>query len=90
MVLTFFREVSRRHTALKERIHAFRIPLPKWGQRVMGFVYFTIPVIGGYYVMQYAIGQSEVNIGARGEKVQRRDEGKKQMGAVLKNGMVKP
>ncbi|KAJ1442099.1 hypothetical protein B484DRAFT_342882 [Ochromonadaceae sp. CCMP2298] len=61
-IVDFFKDVSRRHEELKKRIHAFRIPLSPAGQRVMGFVYFSIPVIGGYYIMQWAISQSERNL----------------------------
>ena len=61
-MFSFLRELSARHEALKERIHAFRIPLSPRGQRIMGFVYFCIPVIGGYYIMQAAIGQSHKNL----------------------------
>jgi len=68
-MLAFLRSISARHTALKERIHAFRIPLPPAGQKFMGLVYFTIPVIGGYNIMQWAIGQSEANLGVQGEKL---------------------
>jgi hypothetical protein len=68
-ILAFLRSISARHTALKERIHAFRIPLPPWGQKIMGFVYFTIPVVGGYYIMEYANQQSARNIGINGSKL---------------------
>ena len=51
-MLGFFRNLSARHTKLKDAIHAYRFPLPVWGQKAMGFVYFTIPVLGGYFVMQ--------------------------------------
>ena len=70
MVLSFLRSISARHNALKERIHAFRIPLSPAGQKFMGFVYFTIPVIGGYYIMQWAQNKSIENIGAKGEKLE--------------------
>jgi hypothetical protein len=33
----------------------------------MGGVYFTIPVVGGYYVMQWAIHKSHETIGEHGE-----------------------
>ena len=36
----------------------------------MGCFYFTIPVVGGWYVMQWAISKSVDEIGARGEKLQ--------------------
>ena len=57
-----------RHERLKNYVHnGFRYPLPRWGQRVMGFVYFTLPVIGGYHVMQWAISKSHEEIGERGK-----------------------
>jgi hypothetical protein len=70
MVISFLRSISARHNALKERIHAFRIPLSPAGQKFMGFVYFTIPIIGGYYVMQWAQSKSIENIGSKGEKLE--------------------
>jgi len=36
----------------------------------MGCFYFTIPVVGGWYVMQWAISKSHDEIGLRGEKLQ--------------------
>ena len=33
----------------------------------MFFVYFSIPIITGYHVMQWAISKSEENLGAQGE-----------------------
>ena len=36
----------------------------------MGCFYFTIPVVGGWYVMQWAISESHDEIGERGEKLQ--------------------
>lgn len=50
-IMDFLRELNRRHEALKHRIHSFRIPLSKTGQRIMGVVYFSIPVIAGYFIM---------------------------------------
>lgn len=59
--MDFFRQLSARHQALKERIHNFRMPLSPMGIRLMKVVYFTIPIVGGYYIMQTAIGYSERN-----------------------------
>lgn len=39
----------------------------------MGFVYFTIPIIGGLYVMDWAKNKSEENIGAKGIKLKNGD-----------------
>eukprot|EP00586_Coscinodiscus_wailesii_P018404 CAMPEP_0172496976 /NCGR_PEP_ID=MMETSP1066-20121228/94725_1 /TAXON_ID=671091 /ORGANISM="Coscinodiscus wailesii, Strain CCMP2513" /LENGTH=108 /DNA_ID=CAMNT_0013269543 /DNA_START=141 /DNA_END=467 /DNA_ORIENTATION=- len=35
----------------------------------MGCFYFSIPLIGGYHVMQWAISKSHESIGERGEKL---------------------
>ncbi len=61
MVFGFFKKFSERHEALKERIHNFRMPLSPMGVRIMKVVYFTIPIVGGYYIMQVAIGYSDRN-----------------------------
>lgn len=45
----------------------FRIPLSPAGQRFMGLVYFSIPVIAGYYLMQAVNKQAEQNLGSKGE-----------------------
>jgi hypothetical protein len=50
------KDLREKHENLKKRIHAFRLPLSPTGQKVMGFVYFTIPVIVGYYIMQVVYG----------------------------------
>jgi hypothetical protein len=48
------------HERLKHRVHtSWRIPLPPWGQYLMGFVYFTIPIIVGYHTTTWAIEKSE-------------------------------
>jgi hypothetical protein len=50
-----FQTFHARHEALKKYVHtSFRIPLPKWGMYGMGVVYFVAPIVGGYYVMQWA------------------------------------
>ena len=67
--MDFLRQLGERHERLKERVHAFRIPLSPAGQRFMGFVYFTIPVIGGYFLMQSVIARAEVNLGKQGERL---------------------
>ena len=37
----------------------------------MGVVYFSIPLISGYYVMEWAKSKSVQNLGANGEKLLR-------------------
>ena len=39
----------------------------------MGCVYFSIPVVGGWYVMQWAIGKAHDSIGEKGEKLKIKD-----------------
>lgn len=64
------RTFHRRHERVKTAVHtAWRYPLPPAGRAMMGFVYFTIPVIGGWYVMQWAISKSHESIGERGERL---------------------
>ena len=60
--------LHQRHERIKTAVHtAWRFPLPPAGRAVMGLVYFTIPVVGGWYVMQWAISKSHDSIGERGE-----------------------
>jgi hypothetical protein len=66
--MSWIRTVLDRQERLKNYIHnGFRYPLPKYGQYIMGFVYFSIPVISGWYVMQWAISKSHDSIGYNGE-----------------------
>jgi hypothetical protein len=39
----------------------------------MGCFYFSIPLVGGHYVMQWAISKSHESIGEQGEKLQVKD-----------------
>lgn len=67
-----FSNLGKKHERLKKKIHNFRIPLSKNGQRVMFVVYFSIPIIAGYHIMQWAIGKSEENLSAQGELLRSR------------------
>lgn len=55
-------DLSAKHQRLKERIHGFRMPLSRRGRIAMNIVYFSIPVIGGHYIMQWAHGRAQVNL----------------------------
>lgn len=67
-ILDSFRSLNERHERLKKYVHtAWRVPLPKWGQFAMGCFYFSVPVVGGWHVMQWAIGKSHKSIGPKGE-----------------------
>ena len=39
----------------------FRMPLSPMGVRIMKVVYFTIPIVGGWYIMQAANSYSDRN-----------------------------
>lgn len=69
-MLNFLRDLHLRHERLKKSIHeGWRYPLPPWGRAVMGFIYFSIPVVGGWHVMQWAIAKSHASIGEQGERL---------------------
>lgn len=51
-IINYLKELNAKHERLKKRIHSFRIPLSPSGRRFMGLVYFSIPVILGYNIMQ--------------------------------------
>jgi hypothetical protein len=44
--MEYLKTLLKKHETLKKKIHAFRIPLSPVGQKIMGFVYFSIPIIG--------------------------------------------
>ena len=45
------------------------VPLPWYGRAIMSCIYFSIPVVGGWNVMQWAIGRAHESIGEKGEKL---------------------
>lgn len=55
-------DLSEKHENLKKRIHSFRIPLSPTGQKFMGFFYFTVPLIIGYYIMEFTNVQASKNL----------------------------
>ncbi|CAK4116943.1 unnamed protein product [Aphanomyces euteiches] len=57
-----FRDFLDAHERLKKRIHSTRIPLGPKGKAVMTVVYFTTPIICGYFVMQWAQSKAKVNL----------------------------
>lgn len=59
--MEFLRNLSARHERLKKRIHSTRIPLSATGQRLMGVVYFSIPVVCGYFVMKWTERRAAAN-----------------------------
>ncbi|TMW63033.1 hypothetical protein Poli38472_005651 [Pythium oligandrum] len=69
MVLAYLRQLGAAHERLKKRIHSFRIPLSKNGQRAMSVVYFSVPVIGGYFVMKWAERRADRNFQLEEDKI---------------------
>lgn len=60
---TKLHEFNAAHNRLKHHVHtAWRYPLPPWGRAVMGFVYFSIPVVVGYGVSSWVVSQSEATV----------------------------
>jgi len=65
-ILTKLHEFNAAHNRLKHHVHtAWRYPLPPWGRAVMGFVYFSIPVVVGYTVSSWVVSQSEATVEER-------------------------
>ncbi len=64
-----FAELSRRHEALKKRIHAFRLPInSRAGRFAMGCIYFTTPLVVGYQIMRWSEGIRDGNLGGDGRR----------------------
>lgn len=61
----FLRDVHERHERLKHRVHSFRLPLSPGGRLFMTFVYFSLPIVLGYNIMQFTNKQAEANIGPK-------------------------
>ena len=57
--MNFIRQAFAAQERLKKRIHSIRIPLGPVGIVVMGCVYFSIPLVGGFYVMDWAQGKAD-------------------------------
>lgn len=66
-MMDFMKSIPARHEALKKRIHNFKYPLSPFYLKVVQGVYFTIPIVIGYYIMEWSTAQSVKNLGARGE-----------------------
>jgi hypothetical protein len=62
--MDYLKRLLAEHEKLKKRIHAFRIPLSPRGQKIMGLIYFSIPVIMGYFIMQFTNEMSLKNLKA--------------------------
>lgn len=59
-ILTKIHDFNSAHNRLKHHVHtAWRYPLPPWGRAIMGCVYFSIPVVAGYFVSSWVVSESE-------------------------------
>jgi hypothetical protein len=67
-------------------VHNFRIPLSPAGRRVAQVVYFSIPVIGGYFIMDWATSKAREEIEFQGES----EAAPEDRGRVLGNMRVDP
>ena len=57
------------HARLKRRIHAFRAPIrSRWGLFGVGLLYFTVPSVAGYFVMQWSNSVRDRNLGGDGRR----------------------
>jgi hypothetical protein len=66
--MSFLGDLNKRHENLKKFVHeGMRYPLPPVGQKFMAFVYFSIPVIGGFAIYNWVVGKAHASIGEHGE-----------------------
>ena len=73
-VFKAFTDLLAKHEELKRRIHSFRLPIHNtYAFRAVQLFYFSIPIVGGIYIMDWAMRQSEENIGKHGEKLRKRE-----------------
>jgi hypothetical protein len=66
--MSFLRDLSARHTELKRRIHAFKVPIRD--PRLLLLVkacYFCLPVVAGYQVMLLTNSMRRASLGENGE-----------------------
>lgn len=64
-----------------KRVHAFRIPLSPAGQRIAQVVYFSIPVLGGYFIMDWATSKAreEIEFDDRGGKEEEKEDDRRRV-----------
>ncbi|KAL7564180.1 hypothetical protein ACA910_021037 [Epithemia clementina (nom. ined.)] len=70
MLLKLLVELHERHERLKRFVHeGLRYPLPPWGQNVMKGVYFTIPLIAAFYLLERTLKHIDENTRQRSEEL---------------------
>ena len=68
MIYKTLMELHLRHERLKRYVHeGFRVPLPAWGRYIMTGIYFSIPIIGAFYLLDWNLKQAEKATGVNGE-----------------------
>lgn len=68
-VMEALERLAAAHARLKRRVHAFRAPIrSRWGLFAVGCLYFTVPSVVGYFVMQWSNGVRDRNLGAEGRR----------------------
>lgn len=70
-----FRDWQERHKRFVKKVHAFRIPLSPQGKAVAQVVYFSVPVVAGYFIMGWATDRAKAEI----QYSDSNDEGNKTM-----------
>ena len=64
-----FEDMVAAHARLKARIHAFRYPInSRLGRFGVGCIYFSTPIIAGYWIMRFTNMQADRNLGAEGRR----------------------
>ena len=60
--MTTLRDWQERHKRFVKKVHAFRIPLSPQGKAVAQVVYFSVPVVAGYFIMGWATDRAKAEI----------------------------
>jgi len=74
-LMATLRDWQERHKRFVKKVHAFRIPLSPQGKAVAQVVYFSVPVVAGYFIMGWATDRAKAEI----QYSDSNDEGNKTM-----------
>ena len=61
-LMATLRDWQERHKRFVKKVHAFRIPLSPQGKAVAQVVYFSVPVVAGYFIMGWATDRAKAEI----------------------------
>lgn len=56
------RDWQERHKRFVKKVHAFRIPLSPQGKAVAQVLYFSVPLVAGYFIMGWATDRAKAEI----------------------------